>query len=253
MSPLVAFGVAFACVIGGMVVGLVLRSRIPEPHLGPESKDAVKLATGVIATMTALVLGLLVGSAKSSFDARRSGVNQMAANVIALDRSLALYGPAAADVRAALRSAVGDLIRRTWPDEPNASKSGQFPGTEARYESVYEMILALEPKTDGQRNFQAQALKVAGEIGQIRWLLFAERGSSIPTAFLIVLILWQALLFACFGLLTPPNPTSMTSLVVCALVVSSAIFLILELDCPFHGIIQVSGDPLRDALAQIGK
>lgn len=253
MNSLAVFGIVFACVIAGTLTGLFLRSRLPAEHLGSDSKDTVKLAMGVVATMTALVLGLLVASAKSSFDAQRSGVNQLAANVIVLDRTLALYGPTANNARVALREAVADVIRRTWPEEPRGSPSGALPGAEVRYENVYESILTLEPKTDAQRNLQAQALKVAGDLGQTRWLLVAERGSSVPTVFLTVLVLWLALLFASFGLFTPPNPTTLTSLVVCALVVSSAIFLILELDRPFHGIIQVSGEPLRNALAQLGQ
>jgi hypothetical protein len=253
MNSLAVFGIVFACVVAGIVLGLVLRSRLPADHLSAESKDTVKVAMGVIATMTALVLGLLVASAKSSFDAQRSGVSQLAANVIVLDRTLALYGSPANDARAALRAAVADAIRRTWPDEPHGGTSGALPGAEARYENVYESILALEPKTDAQRNLQAQALKVAGDLGQTRWLLVSERGSSVPTVFLVVLVLWLALLFASFGLFTPPNPTTLTALVVCALVVSSAIFLILELDRPFHGIIQVSGEPLRNALGQLGQ
>jgi len=253
MSSLAVFGIVFACVIAGTVIGLLLRSRLPPDHLTSDSKDTVKLAMGVVATMTALVLGLLVASAKSSFDNQRSGVAQLAANVIVLDRTLERYGPAANDARAALRAALADVIRRTWPDEPHGGTSGALPGAEARYENVYELILALEPKTDAQRTLQAQALKVAGDISQTRWLMVAQRGSSVPTVFLIVLVLWLALLFASFGLFTPPNRTTLTSLVVCALVVSSAIFLILELDRPFHGIIQVSGDPLRDALAQLGQ
>jgi Protein of unknown function (DUF4239) len=253
MGSLAVFGIVFACVVAGVVLGMLLRSRLPADHLGEESKDTVKLATGVIATMTALVLGLLVASAKSSFDAQRSGLTQLAANVIVLDRALAMYGPSTNDTRAALRASLTDLIHRTWPESGGATTAGMLPGGEVRYESVYEMILALEPKTEAQRNLQAQALKFAGDAGQTRWLLVSEHGSSIPTAFLVVLVLWLALLFASFGLFTPRNPTALTSLVVCALVVSSAIFLILELDRPFHGIIQVSGDPLKDALAQLGK
>jgi hypothetical protein len=253
MNSLAVFGIVFACVVAGIVFGLVLRSRLPDDHLSAESKDTVKLAMGVVGTMTALVLGLLVASAKSSFDSQRSGVNQLAANVIVLDRTLALYGPPANDARAALRAAVADAIQRTWPDDPHGGTSGALPGAEANYENVYESILALEPKTDAQRNLHAQALKVAGDLGQTRWLLVSERGSSVPAVFLVVLVLWLALLFASFGLFTPPNPTTLTSLVVCALVVSSAIFLILELDRPFHGIIQVSGEPLRNALAQLGQ
>jgi hypothetical protein len=254
MNSLAVFGIVFACVVVGIVLGMLLRSRLPADHLGSDSKDSVKLATGVIATMTALVLGLLVASAKSSFDAQRSGVIQLSADVVILDRALALYGPPANDARAAVRAALADLVGRIESDGNRGQlAAGGSPITEGRYDNIYLMILTLEPKTEAQRTLQGQALKSAADIGQTRSLLLAERGSSIPTAFLVVLVLWLALLFASFGLFTPPNPTAVTALVLCALVVSSAIFLILELDHPYHGIIRVSGDPLRDALEQIGK
>jgi hypothetical protein len=205
--------------------------------------------------MTALVLGLLIASAKGSFDAQRGGVTQLAANVVVLDRILALYGPETKEVRGLLRDSVDDLIRRTWPDaQGSAAQSGAGVGTEGRYEQVYERILKLEPKTDAQRALQAHALKIVADTGQMRWNLAAqERGSSIPTPFLVAMVFWLALILWSFGLFAPGNPTAVLSLAVCALAVSSAVLLILELDHPFGGLIQVSGEPLRRALEQLGR
>ena len=91
------------------------------------------------------------------------------------------------------------------------------------------------------------------DIAQSRWLLFSQKGSSVPTPFLVVMVAWLTLILASFGLFAPPNATAFITLLVCALAVSSAIFLILELDRPFDGIIQISSAPLRNALAQLGK
>ena len=125
--------------------------------------------------------------------------------------------------------------------------------TEGRYEGLYEKIQGLAPKNDAQRALQAQAIKTATDIAQTRWLLFSQKGSSIPTPFLVVMVLWLTLILATFSLFARPNTTTVVTLLICAVAVSSAIFLILELDRPFEGIIQISSTPLRSALLLLGR
>ena len=202
-----------------------------------------------------LVLGMLVAAAKSSFDAQRQGVAQLAANAVVLDRFLSYYGEEARPTRELLRESVADMLRRAWPgDDPADGRPAAGSRTEGRYDQLYLQTLALQPKTAAQRAFQAQALKVVGDTGQMRWLLFSqERGSTIPVPFLTVLVAWLVLLLVTFGLLAPGNATALLSLAVCSLSVASAIFLILDLDHPFEGIIRISGEPLRVALEQLGR
>ena len=126
-------------------------------------------------------------------------------------------------------------------------------GTEGRYEGLYEKLEGLAPKNDSQRMLQAQALKTGTDIAQMRWLMFAQKGSSIPTPFLVVMVCWLTLILASFSLFAPSNATVFSTLLVCALAVSSAVFLILELDRPFDGLIQISSAPLRATLAQLGR
>ena len=204
--------------------------------------------------MTALVLGLLIASAKNSFDMQRNGLAQLSANVILLDRALAHYGPETKDVREMLRASVADVLQHTWPQEnPQSGQAAVKERTEGRYEGLYEKIEELAPKNDSQRALQAQALKTGTDIAQMRWLMFAQKGSSIPTPFLVVMVCWLALILASFSLFAPSNATVFSTLLVCALAVSSAVFLILELDRPFAGMIQISSDPLRPALTQLGR
>jgi hypothetical protein len=172
-----------------MLLGMVLRALLPQEHMSAETRDLVKLGMGLIGTMTALVLGLLIASAKSSFDTQRNGLAQMSGNVIFLDRALAQYGTEAKDAREMIRASVVDMLQRNWPQENHESgRTEAKSGTEGRYEGVYEKIQELAPKTDSQRAFQAQAMKTALDIAQARWLLFAQKGSSIPTPFLVVMV-----------------------------------------------------------------
>jgi hypothetical protein len=153
-----------------------------------------------------------------------------------------------------LRDSIADTLERTWPqDSPGAGQPAQPTTTEGRYEGLFEKLQGLSPKTEAQRSLQAQALKVATDIAQSRWTLFAQRGRSISLPFLVVMASWLAIVFASFTLFAPPNATVFTTLLVCALVVASTIFLILELDRPFEGIVRVPSEPLQRALEQLGR
>ncbi|MHC5539659.1 bestrophin-like domain [Singulisphaera rosea] len=255
MSSITIALVVFACAFGGSLFGVLLRTRLPEHQLNPESKEVIKLAVGILGTLTGMVLGLLVASAKGSFDSQQAGIAQLAGNVITLDRTLAHYGPEAKEIRELLRVSVTDLIERTWPSDGRRTEaSGKTTGTEGRYEVVFDRILALGAKTDAQRTIQAQALKIVTDTGQMRWSLYArQQGSSIPFPFLVVLIFWLTLILGSFGLFAPRNATALLSLAVCAAAISCAIFLILELDRPFVGIIRIPSDPLRAALEHLGR
>jgi hypothetical protein len=252
MTSLVISGIVFACVFSGTLLGILLRAILPEQHLSSDSKDVVKLGMGLIGTMTALVLGLMIASAKGSFDTQRAGIAQLAGDVIMIDRNLAHFGPEAKEVREKLRASLADMIARTWPENGSSPPSSQG-GTEGKYEFLMEKIQELPAKTDAQRTFQAQAFSTVIDAAKLRWSLFSQKGSSIPLPFLVVIVAWLTLLFASFSLFAPPNPTVVITLLICALAVSAAIFLILELDRPFSGMIQVSSAPLHAALDVLGK
>jgi hypothetical protein len=214
MNPLTVSGLVFACIFAGTIVGVIVRAALPETHLSAESKDLVKLGMGLIGTMAALVLGLLIASAKSSFDTQRNGLAQMSANIIFLDRILAHYGPETRDTRETLRASVADMLQRTWPAEnPESGPREAKSGSEGRYEGLYEKIQGLAPKNDAQRALQTQALKTAADIAQTRWLLFAQKGSSIPTPFLVVMVSWLTLILASFSLFAPPQTNRVRHLV----------------------------------------
>jgi Protein of unknown function (DUF4239) len=243
--------IVMGCVFGGTLLGMVLHRILPEQHLNADSKDVIKLAIALTATMSALVLALLINSAKGSFDAQRNEVTQLSANAILLDRVLAHYGPETKEARALLSQTVAGMLDRIWPESRTATAQLKPSGGGA--EDFYDKIQELTPQNEIQRSLQAQALKLSIDLGQTRWLLFEQHGSSIPMPFLVLLVFWVTIIFLSFGLFAPSNATVITSLFLCALSVSGAIFMILELDRPFGGLIQISSAPLQSAIAQIGK
>jgi hypothetical protein len=222
---------------------------LPAHHLTAESKDLVKLGMGLVGTMAALVLGLLVASAKGSYDTQSSEVVQMSANLMLLDRTLAHYGPETKEVRDLLRMAASRMHDQIWSTSGPATADPKAAGGEV----LYDKLQALSPQNDLQRSAQAQALSFGVAIGQTRWLLFEQRGSSLSWPLLVVVVFWLSIIFVSFGVFAPPNGTVVATLLVCALSVSGALYLVLELDQPFSGLIRISDAPLRNAIARLGQ
>jgi len=243
--------IVFGCLVGAVLLGRGLRRMLPQEHLSADSRDVIKLAIGLVATMSALVLGLLVSSAKGSYDTERSEVIQMAAKVAFLDRLLAIYGPEAAEARVRFHDAVKQSVQQIWPEETR--QPAQLAPNSQAGNIVYGVVQALSPHDDAQRKLKEQAISVGIDIGQLRSLLAAQSVPSISTPMLIVLVLWLAIIFMGFSTLAPPNVTAIFALIVSAVAVSGAIFLILELDQPFGGIIRISSEPMVNALSQIAK
>lgn len=210
----------------GVLIGLWLRKVLPEHHLDQDSKDTVKLGAGMIATLTALVLGLLVSSAKSSFDAMNTGITQGGAKIILLDRVLAHYGPETKAVRDELRRSVIAGIEMVWPEQKKKSAVSGLSAWESAtaMEHVQDKLRALTPQNEAQRQRLSQAVQLSGDLSQTRWLLFVQTQIAIPTPFLVVLLFWLTMLYVSFGLFAPRNATVITVLLICALSVSAAIF-----------------------------
>ena len=176
---------------------------------------------------------------------------QASADIVLLDRALSRYGPETKEARSLLQRLAAATLERFWPAE-GAKPIAIDPGT-SPVEALYDKIEALSPQTNAQRAMQSQALTLSADMGRTRLLVFENLGASIPLPFLVVLVFWLCIIFASFGLFAPRNGTVIAVLCVCALSVAGAIFLILELDRSFEGLLQVSSTPLRAALAQLGR
>jgi hypothetical protein len=219
--------------------------------LSTDSKDAVKLAMGLVATMSALVLGLLVSSAKATYDTQRTEVIQMAGKIAFLGRVLAAYGPEAAGVRALLRDMVDEATQQMWPGQMRRPVD-RTPDVQAG-NLVYAALHRLSPQNDMQTALKSQATTQAVDLAQIRSLLAAQSVPSVSQAMLIILVAWLVVIFLGFSVIAPPNATTILALMVSALAVSGAIFLILELDQPFGGLIGISSEPMLKALHQLAQ
>jgi len=254
MSPLAISLISFGCICGGMLIGMVLRAVLPEHHLSDESKDAVKLGIGMIATLAALVLGLLIASAKGNFDTMRTGLTQTGAKIILLDRTMAHYGPETKETRDFLRQAVAAAIDQIWQKQETRYPDNKGLSLKTGLESIQDNLMQLSPRNEAQRWLQSQALEISGSIAEVRWLLTEHREqSSLPMAFFVMLVFWLVIIFFSFGMVSPPNATVIAVLLVCSLSVAGALYMILELDRPYGGLIEISPTPLRNALIYLSR
>jgi hypothetical protein len=251
MNSLVTTLLVFVCAFGGALLGIFIRRRLPEHHISPDSREVVRVGMALVASTVALVLGLLVYSAKGFFDTQTNEVTQLAANVILLDRVLAHYGPESAAVRAELQHAVTHQLDVIWSKEDTRAtpSAGGAPTSEVILDKIHD----LSPQNDTQRTMKSQAESLALQMAQTRFLMFEQRSVPVPTLLLVMLIFWLIALFASFGLFAPVNSTVVVSLFVVALAICGAVFLIVEMYFPYGGLIQVSSEPLRAALSQLGR
>ncbi len=245
--------VAFGCVFSAALAAIFIRVRLPPHHFEGDSKEFVKLMLGLIATITALVLGLLISSAHSEYDAQESEVQQLGVHLYQIDRVLAHFGSESLELRGKLRRLVADDVARIWPDG-GVSAAGYAPlFAQQEAEELFEGIAGLAPKTDLERMGQSRALQLLSSVGETRRLLVEQSHGGLSWPFLVVLILWLTVLFFGFGLFARLNATVIAALFVGSLSVAGAIFLILEMNQPYGGWMQISSAPLRDALVQMGR
>jgi protein-S-isoprenylcysteine O-methyltransferase Ste14 len=253
MSPLEVGSLVFGCIFGSAMLGFFLRTVLPDHHLSDDSMRVVTLSTGLMATLAAVVLGLLISSAKTSFDSISDEVAQTASKVVLLDRSLANYGPETKETRDLLHRVFASAIEMIFDEKGSRLAKLAAPERLAGMEQFQAKLRELAPQNDAQRSLQTRALELSNELVQMRWLVIAHENDAILPPFLVVLVLWLAIIFVGFGLHTANNSIVLTTLFVCALSVSGAIFLIEELDRPLEGLMQVSSAPLRNALTQLGQ
>jgi hypothetical protein len=245
--------IVLACVFGSALLGLHLQTLVPDHHLSADSKDSVKLSTGIIATMAALVLGLLVSSAKSNFDTINNELVGTAVNVVMLDRTLADYGPEAQGIRDKLKGYFTTRVNLLTSGKNSKLAKLDSSKMVNEMEGVRAKLLQLSPGNDAQRQLQAQATQIMSDLIHARWLVLLQSSSSVSMPLVALLVVWLAVIFSAFGMFSPRNQTVVATLFLSALSVSGAIFLILELNSPLTGFITISNEAMHAAIAHLGQ
>ena len=241
--------IAFACLFGAAVLGTFIRAWLPEHHQSADSQRIVSLGAGIIGTMAALVLGLLIASAKGSYDTQSNELTEMAAKIALLDRGLAVYGPDAQTCREVLQRLVDRTVAELWPNEQRSREIASRPLRSTPGE-LYQSIDELSPQNDMQRAIKSQATGMLTQLAEQRWLILEQRRSSVSKPLLVILIFSLAINFFTFGLFAPRNATVMATLCVCALASAGAIYLMMEFYHPYGGLIQIPSGTLQNALMQ---
>jgi hypothetical protein len=242
-----------ACVYAGALAGLRLQRRLPEHHLRDDSKDVVRLVSGLLATLSALVLGLLIASAKGAYDQVSDGIRQSAAKVVVIDRLLGEYGPEAKPARAQLKLHYAQRFAQLFPDRRSPGNVTDTLPDSSSLDAFVASLRALSPENDAQRHALSRIRQLVDDLTMERWLTFEKAHSSVPPGLLVVLVSWLAVMFASFGLFAPRNATALTALFIGALAVSTSIFLIEEMNRPFEGWIALSADTMGTTLAVLGR
>lgn len=253
MSSIAISLITLLCLTGGFLLGIWLQHRLPAHHLTKESQDTVKLGAGMVATMSALILGLLVSSAKDTFDAMNLAIAQHGARIIQLDHLLAEYGPESRPVRDQLKTSVAQQVDRVW--HPSAADGSGLRAVE-KSTAMLDLqagLRTLAPQNEQQKSTLGQIQQICSELWQSRLLILEQQQQPVTPVFVVLLAFWLAMLFLSFGLFAPRNATVLVVLLVCAFSVSSAVFLILEMSHPLDDIIKVSNAPMLKALEMIGQ
>ena len=251
MSSTAAFLVSFASILIGAAIGMGLKRLLPAGVLDGGSKEAVRLGAGFLSTLSALVIGLMIASAKNSYDTQNTNIRQLGANVVLVDQMLLKYGPETKTARTLLRELISTAASRIWQE--NAERNRHEPtfvvsGTADRF---YNAVESLTPANDEQASLKSRIVQATTEIGRTRVLVFTQSDNAIPVPFFIVLTFWLVVIFASFSVFAEPSPIVIASILVFAFSVSSALFLIVDLSQPFDGLMQISNHHLHAVLPKV--
>jgi hypothetical protein len=236
------------CLVAAVLLGQMASRRLAERHLTPDTRDTVKLSLGLVATMSALLLGLLVSSAKGTYDSQRQQVDDLAAKVATLDRILVLYGPESQPARHALRATIEEAIARAWPEHRQASelrpdfRSG---------DSVFRAVQDLAPIDATKSALKGRAENLTFELAEGRALLVSRALAGASTPLLVIVVGWLVLILFGFSLLAPRNAVARAALTAAAVAVCGALLLLLEYYDPFDGLIRISSAPMAASISQI--
>ncbi|MBR0777252.1 hypothetical protein JQ543_28260 [Bradyrhizobium diazoefficiens] len=239
--------IVFAIIVAGAFAGAEVQRRLPKHELKEDTRSLVNVSTAVVATVSALVLGLLISNANTSFTRLGGEVTTLSAEILRLDHLLSRYGPSAEPARQLLLNFAERKEADLFP-EHHGLVHLRNPSTYEQLQRLEDTLLTLKPANSRDQWWLSQALILASKIGDATWLLAQQVGEGTPKAFVALLVFWLALLFASFGLFAPPNLISAATLTLCALAVAGAVAMFLELEQGFGAIIHISQLPMHQAI-----
>jgi hypothetical protein len=242
--------IVFIFCFGGALLGLYLHPKVPRSHMTVEAQEAVRLSTGMIATLASVVLGLLITNVKSGFDSISQDVERFGTSLILLDQTLRQLGPPADAARQALREYTKRAIQDVWPDDSAQPIKVENADSYEVLRRVGNQVLNFDPADRLQRILIAEAVQRYQNVNTLRWRLIEESGTTVSVPLLAMLIFWMAISFAGFGFNAPRNALVLGAMATCALSIAFALFMTVEMDGAFTGLVKVSAAPLRTALAR---
>jgi hypothetical protein len=245
------FLLSFISIMAGVALGMVLHARLRAFRLNAETKEVVRLGASLLATLAAVVISLMIASAKTSFDTQDAHFRQLAANLVLTDQLLAQYGPEVASIRKLMREDVPAAIDRIWREKATGALQSTAFTASSISEQLYGAVEKLSPANDLQRALKLRIEQASTDVARARLLMFADTDTPIPTPFLLILIFWLTAIFTSFSLFVEPGIVVVSALLIFALSVSSALFLVSDLSRPFVGLMQVSSDQLMQSLAPL--
>jgi hypothetical protein len=245
------FLLSFLSIMAGVVLGMVLHARLPASRLSGGTKEVVRLGAGLLATLAAVVISLMIASAKTSYDTQDSHFRQFAANLVLTDQLLAQYGPEAAGIRKLMRQDVPAAMDRIWREKATGALQSTAFTPSSVAEQLNGAVEKLSPANDLQRALKLRIEQASTDVARARLLMFADTDTPLLTPFVLILIFWLTAIFTSFSLFVEPGIVVVTALLIFALSVSSALFLVADLSRPFAGLMQVSSEQLMQSLAPL--
>jgi hypothetical protein len=253
MRPIAIAAIVMVATCAAAAIGLIAQRFLPERHLGSETKDTVRLAIGTVTAMTALVLGLATASAKNTYDLTCRNVHDASVDLITIDRMLRRYGDEAAGIRADVERMMKRRLAWLTAIGQGASNDYDPIRSAAWIEDAADRIHSLEPRDVRQEGIKVQLARLAENALRARWALAAEQYARMPLLFLLAIGSWLVVTFFSYGLFAQRNTVVFLTLFLCALSVSSAIFLILEMERPFSGFVRIRTEGIRHMETALGE
>jgi hypothetical protein len=243
----------FCCLFGASLLGVLCHPLLPARYRSAEAHEVVKLGASIVVAVVSVVLGLLTYSVKQEFDRTTSNQGQYAASLILLDRCLREYGPDAAEARKLLRQYTAGAIEQTWPEESGRPGRAYIPVENPALgqvlDGVESQIRAWQPPDPAHQKLAARCLALFENALTQRWTLVLEARQTIPLPLLIGLVAWLIIVFASFGLNAPNNLLVQVTLLLCSATIASVLYLTVEMDTPYNGLIKIPSTSMREALA----